>query len=158
MCKKEFSAVIRKLPDMDATFIELPFDAEKSFGKKRVKVKAWFDGILYRGTLMRMGRSCDWLGITKEIRKKIGKTPGDTVHVVIEEDKEERIIAIPQDLAELLLKNKSESDFFHSLAFTHRKEFVNWILDAKREETRRSRLEKTIDLLKRKRKNPADKK
>jgi hypothetical protein len=156
MGKKEFNAVIQKLPDMDAAFIELPFDAEKIFGKKRVKVKAWFDGVLYRGTLMRMGRSCDWLGITQEIRKKICKNPGDTVHVVIEEDKEERIIAIPEDLAGLFRKNKTESDYFHSLAFTHQKEYVNWILDAKREETRHARLEKTIEMLKRKKKNPTD--
>jgi hypothetical protein len=157
MSLKEFNAVIQKLPDMDAAFIELPFDAEQVFGKKRVKVKAWFDGKLYRGTLMRMGRNCDWLGITQEIRKNIRKNPGDSVHVVIEEDKEERTIAIPEDLAELLRKNESESDYFHSLAFTHRKEYVNWILSAKREETRFARLEKTIDMLKRKKKNPTDK-
>jgi hypothetical protein len=155
--KQEFNAVIQKLPDMDAAFIDLPFDAEKSFGKKRVKVKAWFDGILYRGTLMRMGRSSDWLGITQEIRKKIGKIPGDTVHLIIEEDIEERTIVVPEDLAELLRKNKAESDFFHSLAFTHRKEYVSWIVDAKRQETRSARLEKTIDMLKRKKKNPTDK-
>jgi hypothetical protein len=157
MSRQEFNAVILKFPDMDAAFIELPFDAESVFGKKRVKVKAWFDGILYRGTLMRMGRSCDWLGITQEIRKKIGKNPGDSVHVIIEEDKEERTIAIPEDLGELFKKNKSESDYFHSLAFTHRKEYINWILDAKREETRCIRLEKTIEMLNRKKKNPTDK-
>jgi hypothetical protein len=157
MSNQKFDATIQKLPEMDAAFIELPFKVEKIFGKKRVKVKACFDGVLYRGTLMRMGMSCDWLGITKELRKKIGKNPGDTVHVVIEEDKEERTIAIPEDLAELFKQNKSESNFFHSLAYTHRKEYVNWILGAKREETRLNRLEKTIEMLNLKKKNPTDK-
>jgi hypothetical protein len=156
MSKQEFNAVIKKLPGMDAAFIELPFNAEKIFGKKRVKVKAWFDGTLYRGTLMRMGMNCDWLGITQEIRKKICKDPGDTVHVVIEEDLEERTLAIPDDLASLLKKNKPESEFFHTLSFTNRKEYINWILDAKREETRIRRLEKTIEMLKRKKKNPSE--
>jgi hypothetical protein len=157
MSKQEFSAVIQKMPDIDAAYIELPFIAKQIFGKKRVKVKVWYDGELYRGTLMRMGMECDWIGITQEIRKKIGKNPGDIVHVVIEEDKEERTITIPEDLAELFKMNKSESDYFHSLAFTHRKEYVNWILSSKREETRFARLEKTIDMLKRKKKNPTDK-
>lgn len=157
MSKQEFDAVIQKLPDMDAAFVELPFIAENVFGKKRVKVKVWFDGELYRGTLMRMGMDCDWIGLTQEIRKKISKNPWDIVHVIIEEDQEERTIAIPEDLAELFKKNKTESVFFHSLSYTNRKEYVNWILEAKREETKLIRLEKTIEMLKRKKKNPSTK-
>jgi hypothetical protein len=156
MYKQEFDAIIQKMNDLDAAYIELPFDAEKIFGKKRVRVKAWFDGVLYRGTLMRMGRSRDWLGITQEIRKKISKNPGDTVQVILEEDREERTIAVPEDLAEIFKTNKAESEFFHSLSFTNRKEYINWILAAKRQETRIKRVEKTIEMLNRKKKNPAE--
>jgi hypothetical protein len=157
MSRQEFDAVIQKLPDMDAAFVELPFNAENVFGKKRVKVKVWFDGELYRGTLMRMGMDCDWIGLTQELRKKIRKNPGEFVHVVIEEDMEERTLELPEDLSELLQKNKPESDFFHSLAFTHRKEYINWVLSAKREETRLKRLEMMIGMLNRKKKNPSEK-
>ena len=153
----EFDAIIKKLPDMDAAFLELPFDAEKVFGKKRVKIKALFDGELYRGTLIRMGMDCDWVGITQEMRKKTGKNPGDLIHVVIEEDRDERTIDIPADLAEVLIQNKAESDYFQSLAFTHRKEYIRWITDAKRPETRASRVQKTIEMLSRKKKNPSEK-
>jgi hypothetical protein len=156
MNKQEFNAIIKKLPDMDAAYVELPFNAEKIFGKKRVKVKVLFDGELYRGTLMRMGMACDWIGITQEMRKKTGKNPGDTIHVIIDEDKEERTIEIPEDLSALLNKNKFQSDYFHSLSFTHKKEYVRWITDAKRPETRASRLQKMIEMLSNKKKNPTE--
>ena len=153
----EFTAVIKKLPDMDAAIVELPFNAEKIFGKKRVKIKAWFDGVPYRGTLMRMGMDCDWVGLTQEIRKKTGKNPGDMIHVEIEEDKEERTVEIPPDLMNELMGHPSEFDYFRSLAFTHRKEYVRWITDAKRPETRISRIKKMIDMLSAKKKNPTEK-
>ena len=66
----KFEAVIKKVPDKDATFIEIPFDVEKEFGAKRVKVKAKFDGVDYRGSIVNMGLGCHMIGITKAIRSK----------------------------------------------------------------------------------------
>jgi uncharacterized protein YdeI (YjbR/CyaY-like superfamily) len=40
-------------------------------------------------------------------------------------------------------------NFFEGLSFTHRKEYVCWITDAKKEETRKARFEKAIERLKR---------
>ena len=142
---------------MNAAYIELPFNPEEVFGKKRVKIKAWFDGELYRSTLMRMGMECDWIGITQEVRNKINKNPGDPVHVIVEEDREERIVPVPEDLQALFLTHKAEADFFSTLSFTHRKEYVRWIEEAKRPETRQSRLSKTIVMLSQKKKNPSEK-
>ena len=36
----KFEAIIQQVENKDATFIEIPFDVEKEFGAKRVKVKA----------------------------------------------------------------------------------------------------------------------
>ena len=79
----EFDAIIQKTPDMDAAYIEIPFDVEKRLGAKRVKVHATFDGEPYDGSLVRMGMPCHIIGIRKDIRAKIGKQPGDTIHVTI---------------------------------------------------------------------------
>jgi len=79
----EFDAVIIKNPDMDAAYIEIPFDVKEVFGKGRVPVRATFDGEPYDGQLVRMGTPCHIIGIRKDIRAKIGKQPGDTVHVTI---------------------------------------------------------------------------
>ncbi len=81
----EFDAVIIKNPDMDAAYVEVPFDVKAVFGRGRVAVHAEFDGEPCDGQLVRMGTPCHIIGIRKDIRAKIGKQPGDTVHVTIRE-------------------------------------------------------------------------
>ena len=82
----EFDAVIHKNPDMDAAYIEIPFDVKAAFGKGRVLVHATFDGERHDGQLGRMQTPCH-IGIRKDIRAKIGKGPGNTVHVTLRERK-----------------------------------------------------------------------
>jgi len=83
--KYEFDAIIIKNPDMDAAYVEIPFDVKQEFGKARVPVSATFDGEAYDGQLVKMGTPCHILGIRKDIRARIGKQDGDTVHVTLEE-------------------------------------------------------------------------
>ncbi len=83
--KREFDAVILRAEDMDAAYVEIPFDVKAAYGKGRVAVRAEFDGELYDGQLVRMGTPCHIIGIRKDIRAKIGKQPGDTVHVTLRE-------------------------------------------------------------------------
>lgn len=81
----EFTAVIRKVPDIDGAYMEIPFDVREEFGKGRVKVHATFDGVGYDGSLVRMGTPCHILGLRKDIRARIDKQPGDTVAVRLQE-------------------------------------------------------------------------
>ena len=81
----EFEAVIQKVPDIDGAYVEIPFDVKAAFGKGRVPVAATFDGEPYEGSLVRMGTPCHIIGIRKDIRAKIGKQPGDIIHVTIRE-------------------------------------------------------------------------
>jgi hypothetical protein len=81
----EFEAEILKVPDMDAAYIEFPFDVKNEFGKGRVPVIATFDGIEYFGSLVRMKTENHIIGIRKEIRAKINKQPGDIIRVTIKE-------------------------------------------------------------------------
>nr|WP_207720345.1 DUF1905 domain-containing protein [Eubacterium callanderi] len=85
----EFEAEIKKVPDINGAYIEIPFDVKETFGRGRVKVHATFDGETYDGSLVRMKTPCHILGIRKDIREKIGKQPGDTVHVTLEERENE---------------------------------------------------------------------
>lgn len=77
--------MIRKVPDLDGAYVEFPHDVRAAFGKGRVKVRATFDGVPYDGSLVRMGTPGHILGLRKDIRAKIGKGPGDTVHVILRE-------------------------------------------------------------------------
>lgn len=79
----EFDAVLQKTPDMDGAFVEIPLDVKQEFGKSRVPVHATFDEEPYDGSLVRMGTPGHILGVRKDIRAKIGKQPGDTVHVTL---------------------------------------------------------------------------
>ena len=81
----EFDAIIKKVPDIDGAYIEIPFDVRKEFGKGRVPVNATFDGVEYTGSLVRMKTECHILGIRKDIRAKINKQAGDTVKVTVKE-------------------------------------------------------------------------
>jgi len=65
-----------------------------------------------------------------------------------------KIVTPPEDLLKAMRGNKKANEFFNSLAFSHKKEYVQWILDAKKEETRKKRIEKTINMLLTNRKNP----
>lgn len=81
----EFEAEIKKVPDIDGAYIEIPFDVKAEFGKGRVPVTATFDGEIYEGSLVRMKTPCHIIGIRKDIREKIGKQPGDKIKVTITE-------------------------------------------------------------------------
>jgi uncharacterized protein YdeI (YjbR/CyaY-like superfamily) len=63
-------------------------------------------------------------------------------------------IRLPEDFASVLKKNKKQNDFFNSLSFTNKKEYVEWIVTAKREETRNERIKGTIERLGKQWKNP----
>lgn len=80
-----FDAIIKKVPDIDGAYIEFPYDVRAEFAKGRVKVSATFDGCPYDGSLVRMGTPGHIIGIRKDIRQKINKQPGDTIHVEIKE-------------------------------------------------------------------------
>lgn len=78
-----FDAVIQKVPDLDGAYVEVPFDIKAEFGKGRVLVHAAFDGEPYDGQAVKMGTPGYIIGLRKDIRAKIGKQPGDTVHVTL---------------------------------------------------------------------------
>lgn len=81
----EFDAILKKNPDMDAAYVEIPYDIKEIFGKSRVSVHATFDGEPYDGQIVRMGTPCYIIGVRKDIRSKIERQPGDVIHVTLEE-------------------------------------------------------------------------
>lgn len=144
--KHLFRAVIEDAGGGGA-FISIPFDVEKAFGKKRVKIKATIEGEPYRGTLVRMGGPHHMLPVLKEIRVKIGKSFGDEVAVELEEDFEPRQVDVPPDLQQALAANPKAHVFFNRLSYTHQKEYVRWITESKRDQTRVDRVQRTVQLL-----------
>jgi len=149
-----FTATIIQVEGMNAAYVEFPFNVEELFGTRgQVKIKALFDKqVEYRGSLANMGRNCHTLGLTQEIRSKLGKSFGDTIEVELERDLEVREVIIPEDVQALLNENPDEKAYFEKLSYTHRKEYINWITSAKKEETRTNRLVSFIEKLRQKKK------
>ncbi|MEJ2902606.1 YdeI/OmpD-associated family protein [Pedobacter panaciterrae] len=69
-------------------------------------------------------------------------------------DVENKKVTVPSDLAKLFLQHPQAQSFFETLAYSHKKEYVLWILTAKQEQTRIGRLQKTIEMLLVGKKNP----
>jgi Domain of unknown function (DUF1905)/Bacteriocin-protection, YdeI or OmpD-Associated len=134
--------------------VSVPFDVEEAYGKKRVKVKVMIDGEPYRGSVVRMGGPRHMLPVLKHIRQKIGKGVGEWVSIVLWEDLELRVVAVPADLGAALAERPAERLFFRGLSYTGQREYVRWIEDAKREETRARRISLAIRLLRQRKRQP----
>ena len=95
-----------------------------------------------------MGGPNHLLIILKGIREQIGKSFGDEIKIMVEPDLEERVIEIPKDMLKELKKDKQAKAIFDTLSYTHRREYVNWVMEAKKEETRQRRIMKAMEMLK----------
>jgi bifunctional DNA-binding transcriptional regulator/antitoxin component of YhaV-PrlF toxin-antitoxin module len=123
---------------------EIPLDVPALFGGRRVPVRGSVNGTPFRTTIAVYGGRY-YLGFRKEIRDAAGIAAGDELTIELERDEEPRTVEVPADLAAVL--GSEERAFFDALAFTHRREYVEWIEDAKREQTRQSRIAKAVELL-----------
>lgn len=87
--KYEYDTVLHETDDNGGAYVVFPWDIHQEFGKGRVKVHADFDGIPYDGSIVNMGLKnddgsiCYVIGVLKAIRKELGKSDGDMIHVVI---------------------------------------------------------------------------
>lgn len=82
--------------------------------------------------------------------KKLLATIKEAFSIKIPETpKEKKTIATPPGLAEWL-KAQKLYDYFESQSYSHRKEYIEWISSAKKEETRTTRLKKMKQMLKEK--------
>jgi Bacteriocin-protection, YdeI or OmpD-Associated/Domain of unknown function (DUF1905) len=125
--------------------VELPLDVPALSGGKRPPVRGTINGAPFRSTIAVYGGRY-LLGLNREVREAAGGVAvGDTVVIEVERDDEERTVEVPDDLRAAL--DADLLAFFDSLSFTHRREYVEWLEEAKREETRRRRVEKAVELL-----------
>ncbi|WP_413668716.1 YdeI/OmpD-associated family protein [Mucilaginibacter sp. Mucisp86] len=72
-------------------------------------------------------------------------------------DVDNKIVTLPDYIKETLEQYPGVLNYFQSLAYSHKKEYVLWILTAKQEKTRQDRLAKMVEMLQNKKKNPSDK-
>ena len=129
-----------------ATGMPVPADVVAQLGSKRAPVVVTLAGYTYRTTVAPMGGEF-FVPLSAEHRTNAGVAAGDDVEVDIERDDAPREVAVPQDLAAAIGEVKAAAATFDKLAHTHRKEYVRWIEEAKRPETRVARVAKAVEML-----------
>jgi hypothetical protein len=128
------------------TVVVVPFDLKEAFGSGRPPVRATVNGYSFRTTLFTMGGRA-LLGLNREVREAVGIEAGHEVSVELERDDEPRAVEVPPDLASALDRDPAVRETFDALSYTHRKEYVRWIEDAKRDETRARRIARAVEML-----------
>ncbi len=144
-----FTAVIQRSDTANgATYIHFPYDLKATYGVGNlVPFKATFDNrVTYRGSLAKMGGPDAMILLRKDVRGELGKDKGESVEVKIELDDKPRELPIADDMKTELEKFGLWKQF-ETLAFTHRREYVQWIEEAKRPETRKKRIEKMCQMI-----------
>lgn len=140
-----FKATIQEA-DRGGAFVAVPAEVVEALGGGgRIKVRATFDGIAYQGSVVSMGGQ-KVIGLLKAIRTELGKEPGDVITVTLDVDRDERTVTVPDDLR-ATLDEAGLSERFDSLSFSHRRETVASITEAKKPETRARRITQTIERL-----------
>jgi hypothetical protein len=135
------------------TYANIPFDCEKAFGKKgSIKVKATIHKKTVNATLMPHGNGKHFMIVNKEIRDKTGIREGDSVEMSISLNSKPVTLVLPKELEKALKANKQAKSYFDSMPPSHKKEYVNYITEAKKEETRANRIVKTVEMLEKQKK------
>jgi hypothetical protein len=128
--------------------VEIPFDVSEVYGTRgQVRVRATFDGYEYRGSIAPMGGGVHVLGLRKDVRVAIGKDIGDTVTVTLEEDTEPRTVGTPPELLRELAEDDEARRRYEGLSHTHRREFAEWVAEARKPETRDRRAAEAVAML-----------
>lgn len=146
---REFEGALLRPPGVGTwVYVDVPFDAAEAYGAKgQIRVRGTVNGAAFRSSLLPHGNGRHYLVVGGPLRCAAGAEVGDVVRVAIEPDTEERTIEVPPDLQEALEARPEALDFFAGLAYTYRKEYVDWIESAKREQTRASRVSQAVGRL-----------
>lgn len=143
---ERFDGVLARARGEGGRWIEIPFDARAAFGEARAPVRGTVNGVAFRSRLAVYG-GATYLGLRREIREAAGIEVGDAVAVELERDDAPREVTVPPELAHALAGAPDLRATFEALAFTHRREYAEWVGEAKRAETRERRAAQAVERL-----------
>ena len=141
-----FTATLEQAAGEGGRWLVVPFDARAVFGAARPPVRGTVNGVAFRGRLAVYG-DVTVLGLRREIRAAAGIDVGDPVDVVLELDDEPRTVDGPAELEAALAGEPHLRAAYDALSFSHRREYAEWIGEAKRPETRVRRAERANEML-----------
>jgi hypothetical protein len=142
----EFRAELQRTGG-NTTGFEVPQEIVDGLGGGgRPKVVVTLNGYTWRSSIARMGGSY-WLGVSAQNRAGAGVAGGQVLDVTVELDTAERTVTVPDDLAAALDREPAAKAVWDGLSFSHRRQHVEHIEDAKTAETRARRVAKAVEML-----------
>ncbi|HUK23458.1 MAG TPA: YdeI/OmpD-associated family protein [Terriglobales bacterium] len=149
MSQHKFKVKLIGQSGSEVAAVKPPFDVPAVFGRKgRVPVKGTINGFPFRSSLMNMGEG-HMMVVNAELRAGARCKAGDTVAVVMELDEDKRTVAVPAYLKKIIEGDAKAKEFWPQLSFTHQKEYVREIEEAKKPETREKRIAAMMAALRR---------
>ncbi len=140
-----FRTSLRGVDDSSGTYFAVPATVMRAFeGRIRVPVRVTINGVTWRTTICDMGLG-PAIGVAAAVRKDAHVARGDRITVDVERDTDPRTVDVPADFAKAM--RAPERRVFDAMSYSHRKEYVMWIEDAKKPETRMRRIEKARSAL-----------
>jgi hypothetical protein len=142
----EFTAALQPAGDTAACCVYFPWDLKETYGRGNlVPVDTLWDGrVRYQGSLAMMGGTRAMLLCRKDILAQLGKAAGDEVQVRVTLDTAPRAVEVPEALAAALDASPDARRAWEALSASARRDYAQWIAEAKRDETRASRVQKAL--------------
>ncbi len=143
MAAKRFTVELERT-GKTATMFRVPFDLREAFGRARPPVRITIRGHTWRTTPGVYG-GVGHVVVNRTVKRATGADAPDRVQVTMELDTERRTVTVPADLRAALAEAPGAKAAFAVMSFTHRREYVEWVEEAKRPETRARRIAATVD-------------
>jgi hypothetical protein len=141
MASKTFRTTIVR--DGSMCFIPLTFDPKSVFGKLRAPVKVTLNGHTYRSTIAAMGGP-PCIPLRRSNRVAAGLEGGETIDVRLDLDTDKREVKPPADLVRALKATPHAWERWCELSYSHQREYVEAVLQAKKLDTRSRRIEAAV--------------
>ena len=142
--RQSFSGTVER--DGTSCFIALPFDPKAVFGTVRAPVAVTVNGYAFRSRVVAMGGpAC--IGLRREHREAVGLSGGETVAVTVALDTAPRTVTAPADLLRALKAAPDALAGWKALSYTHQREHVEAIEDARKPETRARRIAAAVAMV-----------
>jgi bacteriocin resistance YdeI/OmpD-like protein/uncharacterized protein DUF1905 len=144
MSSKTFKTTIFR--DGSVCFIPVPFDPAPVFGRVRAPVKVTLNGYTYRSTIASMGGTV-CIPLRRSNREAAGLEGGETLDVTLVLDQDTREVTLPDDFASALRATPGVWERWETMSYTHQREYVESVEDAKKPETRARRIAKNVEAI-----------
>jgi hypothetical protein len=129
-------------------FVRLPAKVTAALGTKgRISVRLTAGATLFRTSVFPDGKGGHHAMFNKAMQAAAGKAAGDDVALTLDVDRSPRIVKVPKDLRDALAASPRIEAFFDGLAPSCRAEYVGFVIEAKKPDTRAARIDKALDML-----------